>query len=546
MFTVAFVLGLGLALASVACGRSDPRPESQDTPAGPKRGGNLSIILREDHSDWDPSYLGKSGGAQGLVLAYDNLVGFRSGADVPHADNPLAPELAERWTVSPDAKTFTFHLRKGVKFQDVPPVHGRQLGAGDVKFSYEYWSRTGEFKEKKLPQGQWDWMFEGLDRIETPDPYTAVVHFKSPFVPFAGYAAAERGTPIVPREIYDQDGHVRERIVGTGPYQLDDKGSQPGSRWVWKRNPSYWETGKPYVDEVRELVLKDDATAFAAFRTKQLDVLGDVTGWTISSEASQSIRRDNPNALMLEFLQPKPLLLYMNQEKPPFSDVRIRKAVSLALDRDEFSKVLAAGKGGWALNGALAGLFAQEEIRGVLRHDLAEARRLVVEAGYPSGVDVEFIYPNTWGDRLIAEMQLFQAQLKKVGINLVFKSVGNDDHSARKKDRNYIITTTPGSAMDGDVDSWIFSDFFPGSKKDYQGINDPGLGELLNAQRAEPDPAKRREVLRQTARYINVEKVYGLSIYHGVDYVFWQPYVKDYHPNFWGKRWNVVNRWLDK
>ena len=150
------------------------------------------------------------GGSRSLALAYS-------------PDIQLTPLLAEKWEISPDAKTYTFTLRKGVKFQNLPPVNGRELTSADVKFSYEYSSRTGQFKESKLPPGKFVQYFEGLEKIETPDANTAVVTFSKPFAPFLSNAA-EFTNPIMPKEIYDQDGNFTKKLVGTGPFQVDEIG----------------------------------------------------------------------------------------------------------------------------------------------------------------------------------------------------------------------------------------------------------------------------------------------------------------------------------
>ena len=534
-----------------ACGRVQQHGAARSKPTNrPRSGGVLNAHLPSDPPDWDPSYLGKSGGTIGFVLSYNNLVRFKAGGNIGFAEQVLEPELAERWEI-PDPATFIFHVRKGVKFADLPPVRGRELTSADVKFSYEYWSRSGQFADRHLPAAQWAWMFEGLKAIETPDPSTAIVRFDAPFVPFLNYMAAERAVPIVPHEIYDLDGHFKNRIVGSGPFQLDTTLSQKGNRWVWKKNPTYWETGKPYIAEIHELVIPEDSSAYAAFRAKQLDSLGGTINFgasVINCTDAATIRTANPSAQMREFLQPKPRLLYMNVTKPPFSDIRMRQAVSLALDRDGFIKTLSCGKGGWALDGALEGLFTPEEVKQMLRHDPAQARQLVAAAGYPNGLDAESIYPGQeYGQFFITELQLFQSQMKAANINLTLKNVQTAaEFAKRKKQHDFTITTTPAAAEDGDVDAWIYGDFYPGSTKNYEGVNDPQLAKMLIDERSETDPAKRREILRQIVRYVNVEKVWGLSLYHGTEYQFWQSYLQNIGPSFWTKRWAVVNEGLEK
>src|SRR5438270_11722960 len=137
-------------------------------------------------------------------------------------------------------------------------------------------------------------MLEALDSVTTPDPYTVVVRFREPFAPFINYAASER-LPIVPHEIYDLDGHFKDRIAGTGAFQLDAAASQKGTRWVFRKNPNYWEPGRPYLDEVRWVVIRDTAAGFVAFQTRQVDEAGYRYGITANDAAL--IEKNNPQAV---------------------------------------------------------------------------------------------------------------------------------------------------------------------------------------------------------------------------------------------------------
>ena len=199
MRSIVFILPLLLATACAA-----PKAAAPTTGEEPKLkyGGTFSITADTDPFDFDMSYGGKTTtNSDSIALAYESLLAFKGGPDVKHTEGALVPELAERWEVSPDARSFTFHLRHGVKFANLPPVNGRELISADVSWSYNYWNRSGEFKDRKLPATQIDFMFEGLEGIDLPDPYTAVVRFKEPFSPFLSYAASN-WNPVVPKEIY--------------------------------------------------------------------------------------------------------------------------------------------------------------------------------------------------------------------------------------------------------------------------------------------------------------------------------------------------------
>lgn len=164
-------------VAALACGPAQQSPSATQTDT-PKPGGILRDREASAFTDMDPTTAVKSEAGMITNAAYNSLLGFKSGPNVKYDELTLQPELTERWEVSPDAKTYTFHLRRGVKFANLPPVNGRELTSDDVKFSYEYFLRSGPFKDKKLRENQYGFQLEGMDRVDTPDPYTVVVRFK--------------------------------------------------------------------------------------------------------------------------------------------------------------------------------------------------------------------------------------------------------------------------------------------------------------------------------------------------------------------------------
>ena len=540
----AAMLGAGIAAAGCNANRgASTKPSSSASSVGkPQPGGQLITRVTTDPFDWDMSYTGKSlPNQEGTSVAYDSLLSFKNGPDVTYDTLMLQPRLAQRWEI-PDAQTYIFHLHNNAKFANVAPVNGRALTSSDVKWSFEYASRTGQFKDKKMSVGQFGWFFEGLNTVDTPDMATATVRFQEPFVPFINYSASNFNI-IVPHEIYDQYGNFKDHIVGSGPYQIDEAASQKGSRWVWKKNLDYWDAGKPYINQITWLVLTDDASAAAAFQTKQLDLLGG-GGGNLGVTQAQQVKKDNPDAVMYSYTNPAPLHLYMNNRVAPLNDTRVRQAISLAMDRDEFIKSIVGGQGAWALAGAFPDTFSQAEIKQILHYDPAKAKQLLSDAGYADGLSMDFIYPgNAYGDVYIQEMQLFQAQLKKVGVNLNLKSLDKGTYSTDKKKGNYVITFT-GKDLSGDVDSYLYATFHTGQRDNYAGVSDPKLDAMIEAQRQETDPAKRRTLVRQAVQYIN-EQAYSLAMFYGPGFQFWQPRLKNYAPHFGVNGWPITNSWLE-
>lgn len=535
--------GAGAAALLAACGqRAGSSTSGQKAPAAqPRSGGTINVWQPHDPFDFDVTYLGKNtNNREGIRHAYSTLIRFKFGPEVKYNDLLLEPSLADKWE-TPDDQTYTFRLRPGVKFAELAPVNGRDLTSADIKWSYEYESRTGQFGDKKLQAAQNAWMFSGMQSIQTPDAQTVVVKFDQPYTPFLNYSA-HPWNPIMPHEIFDADGHFKNRLAGTGAWQLDSAGSQKGTRWVWKRNPTYWERGYPYIDQITWLVIADDASARAAFQTRQLDILPGA-GALLDVPSVEQIKRDRPDATVEDYINPAPIHFYIQTTKPPLNELRVRQALSLSLDRDEWIKTFTAGKGGYAMAGAFTDTFNQDEIKQMLKFDPAQAKQLLSAAGFATGIDLELLTPgNAYGDVYIQQAQLLAAQLKKGGFNVKITSVDKSDYLARKQKQNFQVVFT-GKALASDVDSYL-TVFEPGAVENYGGVNDPQLTDLIHQQRQEKDATKRREIVRQAVKRINVDQVWALALMYPVGFGIWQPRVHGYAPNFGHVDWPLEHAWL--
>jgi len=188
-------------------------------------------------------------------------------------------------------------------------------------------------------------------------------------------------------------------------------------------------------------------------------------------------------------------------------------------------------------------VFSEAEVKQVLRYDPAEARRLVAEAGYPNGVEMAYILTPDSGTLFVSQSELLQAQLRKAGINLVMKSFTNQEAATKRRTGDgYDVAPTRRSSVDTDVDSNIFAPFHSRSPGNFGRVNDPKLDLLLEAQRREPDPARRRELVREAARYIARESL-GMILPYGVEYRLTQGHLRGYYPNF-GAVAPVADAWV--
>lgn len=533
LLSLAFV-----ALAALACG-----PGAQPAPPGggatqPKHGGVLNAHMTSDPNDWDVRTQGKTSvNVEVHGTVYDTLLRFKKGEGVDHASQVLVPRLAEKWEVSSDAKTFTFQLDKRAKFQNVPPVNGRPLTSADVKWSIEYYS-SRDFDGKRLPASSVEVLFEGLDRVDTPDPQTAIVRFKEPYVPFIYYSASQ-WFPIAAKEVYQKDGHLKDTLVGSGPFMFDTAGTQKGTVWAVKKNPDYWDSGKPYLDSIRRLVLPEDSTQMAAFQAKQLDV------WYADRAAqAQQVAKANPQAGTAKYMVPIGNALLISQRRGgPLADARVRRAISLAIDREEHNKVLYGGEGAPYLAGGWPGLFTEAEAKQMLRADPDEAKRLLEQAGYPRDVSLEMII--TDNERDLVQHQLIQAQLKRIGIDMKFTVLPREQHRPRLYSGDYdFYRNSGGGLLEADADSFLFGEFFSTSSLNWSLIKDPELDKALLGTRREVDPEKRREAMRAAVKRIN-EMGWDPGIVHPANWTFWQPYVRDWRRHF-DRGEDEAFVWLDK
>lgn len=541
--------GSAAALAT-ACGTSKkaaPSTGAGSASAGqPKLGGDFTAGIASDPANFDPT--GKPlqvENASFIEAAYDALLSVKLGPDVKYNAVTLTPGLADKWEI-PDPRTYTFHLHPGVTFHNLPPVNGRALTSADVKWTIEYQARIDQFKGgvfegKTLPPSLNDSMYTGIDRIDTPDANTVVVHFASPFSPFLNYLGLLRNA-VVAHEVFDKDGHFMNTLVGTGPFSLDGNATKPGSRWLMRKNPSYFRGGHPYLDRLNFLVLADQATNVAGFKTRQIDLLRNTF---ITPVSAPQIQRDNPDAVIFQYDDTSGGLLFENVRKPPLNDVRIRKAIALSIDRDAYSKTFSGGKGKPAVVGAGPDFFTPDEVKQFAKFDPAQAKQLVAAAGYANGVDLEMHYPGTdRGQSYINVIQFIQAQLKAANINVTLESFDSATFGKRQRSGDFQLDFEAKPVV-GDIDGYVYYNWYSKSVGNFGGVADPKLDGLLDAQRAELDAKKRDDLLRQIAQYINDNALYTAFAY-GVGWYFWQPYLKNFAPNIARQAPPINDAWVSK
>src|SRR5215467_4304716 len=325
----------GMTLAGTALA-----PRVGGTQGAPKRGGTLMLRL------WDPPHFdlqGPGGFSYKTQIPYSfthsRLMKHKAGPSIVPGTFPIEGDLAESWS-QPSETTYIFKLRKGVRWHAKPPLNGRELTAEDVKYTFD------RFVNEK--GNAYRSMMASLDKVEAVDKYTVKMTLKEPYVWFLDMVANPMALAIIPKEAVEKFGDLKkpEAMIGTGPWMLDSYRPNVGVTFV--RNPSYFLAGLPYIDRVEVTIDEDNASRMAAFIAGKYDLGWEASG-TINRvdwvQIKDTLKQRRPKIQSLEFASNQMSHIYMRTDKPPFNDVRVRRAISLAFDRQGLLDAVAEGVG---------------------------------------------------------------------------------------------------------------------------------------------------------------------------------------------------------
>ncbi|HEY2996752.1 MAG TPA: ABC transporter substrate-binding protein [Methylomirabilota bacterium] len=529
----------GLTLAGAAL---LPRPARAQSP---KRGGTISIRA------WDPPHFDPFQTISykthiALSFTHSRLLRHKAGPGVTPGTFPIEGDLAESWT-QPSDTTYVFKLRKGVKWHNKPPVNGRELTADDVVFSVNHFLTVKGNANA--------YMLKSVDKVEALDKHTVKFTLKEPFVWFLDMLANPHAVAIAAKEVVDKHGDLKkwESVVGTGPWMLDSYRPNVGMTFV--RNPTYFVAGQPYIDRVEISVDEDNASRMAAFLSGKYDLGWEFPG-TINRtdwvQIKDTLKGKRPKLQTLEFPSPVMSHISMRTDGKPFSDIRVRHAMSLAIDRQAIIESAYEGVG--VMNPPVPAALREWSVpfdklgdgARYYKHDPAEAKRLLAAAGYPNGFPAPMCF-TTYGSTLLVDiMQLVTKDLKAVGIDA---KIDQKEYGA------YISTCFYGKfeAMTFgpqtgflEPDNFLFGQYYPEELKNQSHINDPVVADLLVRQRRTFDVAKRRELIYDIQRHLAKQQYY-IQMPSGVYVAVWESALKNYGINMgydYGGRLQAA--WLDR
>jgi peptide/nickel transport system substrate-binding protein len=465
----------------------------------PRTGGELVFAVPVEAASYDGHREGTFGIVHPAAPHYNTLLRVDPN---DRTGTRIVADLAHAWTVTDEGRTYTLKLRKGVKFHD-----GSEMTARDAKASYDkIIDPPGDTTSFRKAQ------YDVVEAVQTPDPYTIAFRLKWPSASFLT-ALASPFNWIYKADILARDIRWYEKnVMGTGPFVFVEH--QRGSHWVGKKNPSYWDAGKPYLDGYRALFIKDSAAQVAAVRGERAHV--QFRGFT-PGERDSLVAALGPRITVQESPWDCVLLVTANHEKKPFDDKRVRRALTLALDRYQGSQALSRIAivklvGGVQVPGTpFATPPAELEKLAGYGRDIAksraEARRLLSEAGASGltftlknrGVPMPYETVGVW----------LLDQWRQIGVTArhEFQEPAKWDADRRAGNFDVVVDTQCGYAVEPDLDLYKFLSTGV-SDNNYARYTDPVLDELYRKQSRAIDPEERKRLVREFERRLVDEEAH--------------------------------------
>ncbi len=483
-----------MAFALTACGGNQEKPSSGEQPgqssetpaAAPAQ--VLKYGTDAEPVGLDPHTVSSTSSIRIFRQIYDTLI------DVDTEMN-FIPSLAESWE-QPDDLTYIFKLREGVKFHN-----GREMTAEDVKYSFE---RVLNPDTAAIGKSYYD----SIDSIEAVDTYTVKFTLKEPFAPFMTNLTSLYGA-IVPKEVVEENGNLMQKACGTGPFML--KEWIPDNKVILEKNPDYFVEGEPRLDAIEYYVMTDESARVAALRTGSVDVIK-------LPASSIPLVEGNADINILEYQSNDYSYVGFNLDLDKFKDVRVRQAISLAINRQEIIDLVYDGNakvtgfvpeamGRWAID------FQAEEL---YQQNIEKAKQLMAEAGYADGFETTIAVGLL--DDINATGEVLQKQLEQIGIKATIQNLESGQYVDAWKNRTHeMMVGRNGAGTDPNRAVAFF--FSSTGSANVWGYSNPEVDELCNQGKVTVDEAEREAIYKEAQKLI-VNDVPNLFIASPMEYYF--------------------------
>jgi len=507
---------LVLTVATVACRGGESAPQR-----------DFLVDSRDtyDPRSLDPALSTDVPTGRAVSYVFDGLTRFTPDARVE-------PGLAERWDVSPDGLTYTFHLRRGVTFHNGAPFRAQHV-VRTFQRALDPATKGGRAEPLAPIKGSLEFAAgktKSLSGLSAPNDSTVIITLSEPLASFPKLLAMPVAS-IVPDSTPTDFG---QHPVGTGPWKFVEWKHDDYLKFA--RNPGYW-SGAPASDTLIARIIPEPSTAVAEFESGKVDIFvipqGETAAWEQTDEKKAMLQ--SAPALILYYLA-------INTTRGPLTDVRVRQAINYAVDTKTILNQLMGGRGFLARGVVSPILEGADTTRPRYAYDVAKAKRLLAEAGHPNGVDVELWHSQ---DATIARLsQAVQGYLNAAGIRtkLVQRDASSAREAARKGETDMTLKTWYADYPD--ADSFLYPLLYSGNKGPGGNVSfyaSAAFDRLVVAARREQDDTKRAGLYRSadSLAYADAPMV-PLFFYNDLYAV--QPWIRDFKvPTiFNGQRWTDV------
>jgi peptide/nickel transport system substrate-binding protein len=465
-------------------------------PSGPVSGGRFVMVVNSDPTGFDPGQ-DITGAAENILQCMEGLVRLK---EVPFDDvktgatlGGVEPALAESWTISEDKLTFTFNLRKNVKFHD-----GADFNADAVITAFDRLINQENpyyFKGKMRGGSAYPALLASYRAV---DPMTVEMKLKQPSAVFLyTLSQGDSGIPS-PTALQQYGPDVSKHPTGTGPWKFVDW--VPNDHWTFERNPSWWG-GKTYFDQLTFRPVSEAAVQRAMLERGEADLID-----TLQAEDVDPVKQ-NPKFDSIS-LPSGVNALAMNCSKPPFNDVRVRQAMNYAVNTAEMHATLYKGYGTLATSPLVPIAFGYDASLKPYPYDIAKAKQLLSEAGYANGFEARLVAYNTFmqfnpiGGAALS--QAIQDYLSRVGVRVNVQVLEEQAWNANWQKGDFELSLC-GWGSQPEPDNVLFRKFHSSQigRNNNAWINDPKLDGLIVGGQQEYDTTKRAQIYKELQTYIH-------------------------------------------
>jgi len=470
-------------------------------PAGAQPQKTLVIAIGADQTGLDPQTVQNNESGFIMSTIFDSVVNYKPGS------SEIGPGLAESWTVSPDGKVFTFKLRRGVKFHDGTPMNARTV-ADDLDRAINPNNPCYVLARKGVDTYD-DFTFGSVTdntvaKMEVVDEYTLRFALPDPSAPFLSSLAMTWQGIMSPAATKQYNCDASQHPVGTGPFKFVE--AVRNDHITLDANPDYWG-GRPKVDRIIFKIVPESATRMLMLERNEVQILADVP-------PSDYARVQNNKALQL-YRQPGLTILgvAMSNDLGPFKDRRVRQAMNYAVDKAAINQGLYAGAT-TASQGMPPVLWGYNKGVSPYAYDVAKAKALLAEAGFPNGLATEMmVYANPRGYNPIGGAKLgeaVQSYLTKVGVNVKITQYEWGAYLDRFRHQPWEgFAITGWSGDNGDPDNFLGDLFEWDIAKGRARTNNtsrhhnPAYDRLLRDARRTTDQTKREKLYEQANKLLH-------------------------------------------